>query len=323
MLGGEFSLIAFLKELLAAGGPGVSVGVGDDAAVLHKIGAELLVSADALVEDVHFRWAWSDPFELGRKTAAVNLSDIAAMGGVPRWATLTVSLPGSTSRRRFEAFVRGVVDGLAEHGATLVGGDLTGSPGPWSVSLTILGTAPTAGALRRSGARAGDDIWVAGALGDAALALRMLEAQKNPCRASDGGLASPWSALLDPRPRCALGKALGASGLAHAAIDISDGIVRDLGHVCAASDVSAELAVEQLPRSHDDWPLVLTGGEDYALLFTAPPKARDEFPRLHEESGEAGPLVRVGRIVGGDGAKVSLTLDGEPMEVDRPGFAHF
>ena len=324
----EFTLIAAIRERLATGGPGVRIGVGDDAALLEPGPEGLLVTTDTMVEDVHFRFAWQTPAEVGRKAAATNLSDFAAMGGRPRWATLALSLPGGFARADFDALLGGVAERLASHGAVLVGGDLTGSPGPWVVTITLLGEAPAAGALRRAGGRPGDVVWVAGVLGDAGLALRRLAAGAAP---EDRG-APPWGALLDPCPPCGFGAALGAAGVATAAIDVSDGLAQDLGHLCRESRCAADVALERLPVSaafraaldagEDVWPLAGGGGEDYALLFTAPPGAEVAVRRAWEASGRPAPIAAVGHLA--EGPPVArFSLDGRAWTPPRAGWDHF
>lgn len=329
----EFALIEAIRVRLAEGGPGVRVGVGDDTAVLDPSALDpnrpdLLVTTDTMVEDVHFRFGWQTAYEVGRKAAASNLSDVAAMGGRPRWATLALSLPRDFSRAAFDACLDGVVDRLAVHGALLVGGDVTGSPGPWVITLTLLGAAPAGGAIRRGGARPDDLVWVAGRLGDAALALRRLEAGAQPALRAE----PPWDALLDPTPQCAFAAALGDSGLATAAIDVSDGLAQDLGHVCAMSAVAAAVELAQVPISdafraalaagEDVWPLVAGGGEDYALLFTTPPAAESAVHALWDQLGRPSPLAIVGRMVAGAPA-VRLTLHGHTYATGHPGWDHF
>jgi thiamine-monophosphate kinase len=326
----EFEIIEAIRARLAPDAPGVLLGVGDDTAVLRTGGAGLLVTTDTMVEDVHFRFAWQTPEEVGRKAAGSNLSDVAAMGGRPRWATLALSLPRGVAAAAVLALVDGVVARLAVHGATLVGGDLTGSPGPWVVTVTLLGEEPAAGALRRCGARPGDVVWVAGRVGDAALALRRLEAGARPAGAERG--QPPWDALLDPLPQCAFGAALGAAGVATAAIDVSDGLCQDLGHVCRASGCGAEVALDAVPRSdalraaqaagEDTWPLVAGGGEDYALLFTAPESAEPAIRRAWGQAGRPSPLLPVGRIVAG-APEVRPTVGGRPYRPPRAGWDHF
>lgn len=326
----EFELIDAIRRGLPAEAAGVVVGSGDDAAVLDAGGRQVLVTTDTMVEGVHFRFDWSSHADVGRKAAATNLSDIGAMGGRSRWAVVAASLPAGYRDADVEAFVAGFRERLEAAGAALVGGDLTRSPGPWVLTVTLLGLAPEAGPLRRDAARPGDTIWIAGTLGDAALALRRLEAGERPPNTRE----PPWRALQAPSPPLAFAAALGESGRAHAAIDLSDGLVQDLGHVCRASGVAAEVALDRLPtsavfrhffgpgRGGDPWPLAAAGGEDYALLFTAPAEAEPALRQLLADSGDDVPLAAVGRIVAGDPA-VRLTLDGAPYTLERGGWDHF
>ncbi len=237
----------------------VRVGVGDDCAVLHlPAGKELVVSMDTLVEGVHF-FKNADPESLGHKSLAVNLSDLAAMGAEPAWATLALTLP-SVDEGWLEAFCRGFSSLAATHNVQLIGGDTT--QGPLNITIQAHGFVDPGAALRRDGAQLGDLIYVTGTLGDAGLALQATERTRLPL--------SIQSRLDRPTPRLTEGQAL--VGLASAAIDISDGLISDLGHICDASGVGATLYVKDLPCSQavrdyikvsDDWALPLSTGDDY------------------------------------------------------------
>lgn len=221
--------------------PSAVLGVGDDAALLRVgNGMELAVSTDMLVSGTHFL-PDADPFLLGHKTLAVNLSDLAAMGAQPRWATLALSLPQADEAwlQKFSAGFFALAD---EQGVELIGGDTT--RGPLNLCVTIMGEVPQGAALRRSAAQLGDDIWVSGRLGDAALALMHLQGKVN-LSATDFSLCA--LALHQPMPRVALGLAL--RGVAHSAIDISDGLLADLGHILECSKVGAEIQFDALPVS--------------------------------------------------------------------------
>ncbi|EHQ52191.1 thiamine-monophosphate kinase [Ectothiorhodospira sp. PHS-1] len=300
--------------------PDVILGVGDDAALLRvPPGHELVVSVDTLIQGVHFP-AQTPPAAVGHKALAVNLSDLAAMGAMPRWITLALTLPDQDPDW-LGAFARGLLDLARQHGVELVGGDTT--RGPLSITVQIMGVAPVGAALRRRGARPGDRIMVTGTPGDAALALqRMLAGQ-----ALDPD--DPLRRRLDrPTPRVAAGLAL--RGLASACIDISDGLCQDLGHVLTASGVGATLRTSDLPLSAAflahmpaegiDWSLPLAGGDDYELLFTVPP---ERVPRVHERlAGTGCPVTEIGEIEAESGLRV-LDPAGDRLSLDRGGYDHF
>ena len=293
----------------------VSLGIGDDAALLRpSAGMELAVSTDLLLEGTHFR-AGADARKLGHKALAVNLSDMAAMGAAPRWATLALALPAlpAPDEAWLEEFAKGFFALAARFGVELIGGDTT--RGPLSICVTILGEVPSGLALFRAGARPGDDIWVSGHLGGAALALE---------RPGNAALAQR---LDEPEPRVELGERL--RGLASAAIDVSDGFAQDLGHILERSGVGAMVEYELLPRSAEVREIegrnvqaryVLCGGDDYELAFTAAQANRSELAALSAELKL--PLSRVGGIQGGAAKLQVLDAQGKPMSVGR-GFDHF
>lgn len=312
----EFDLI---QRYFTRPTPSAILGVGDDAALLRIAdGMELAVSTDMLVCGTHF-FPDADPFLLGHKTLAVNLSDLAAMGAVPRWATLALSLPDADERwlQRFSAGFFALAD---EHGVELVGGDTT--RGPLNLSVTIMGEVPRSKALRRSGAQAGDDIWVSGSLGEAALGLAHLQQKivlaenvRTPCLA----------ALHQPQPRVALGLEL--HGIASSAIDISDGLRADLGHLLECSQVGAEIEFGRIPTSvprdigeallvH----CILSGGEDYELCFTAPAARRGELEGIALKLQL--PLTRIGSIRAERICTVRAA-DGSVMTTKESGYDHF
>jgi thiamine-monophosphate kinase len=297
------------------------LGVGDDAALLAPTpGCELVASTDMLVEGVHF-FAGADPESLGHKALAVNLSDLAAMGATPKWAMLSLALPRADEDWLAE-FSRGFF-ALAEHyEVDLVGGDTT--RGPRNICVQIMGEVRAGTALRRDGARAGDEIWVSGRLGDAAVAVAH---HKGDLLLRGAGLADCLARLDRPVRRVALGKAL--TGIASAAIDISDGLVADLGHICARSSVGATVEFERLPCAAAFVPMrnhalvvwaMLSGGDDYELCFTASASRAGEIDALSGRIGVA--LTRVGRIAEGSGVQV-IDAKGKPMRVERGGFDHF
>jgi thiamine-monophosphate kinase len=318
----EFELI---RRYFTHRARGAVLGVGDDAAIVRaRRGVDLVITTDMLVCGRHFR-ADADPARLGHKCLAVNLSDIAAMGGTPRWATLAVALPEADAHW-LAAFSRGFMRLARRHGVDLVGGDTT--RGPLTICVQITGELPAGTALRRDGARVGDDVWVSGTLGDAALALTAASG-KLKFAARDRALLQ---ARLDaPAPRVALGVAL--RGVARSAIDVSDGLIADLGHICKRSGVAAEVELGRVPCSpvmenclHRPAALaaLLAGGDDYELCFTASPRQRRALLSLSRRQGVG--LARIGRIVRLRRRNPLVTIrgrDGEPIPLKQKGFEHF
>lgn len=319
----EFEII---KRFFTHPARGAVLGVGDDAAIVRaRRGTEWVVSADMLIAGRHFH-PKADPAQLGHKALAVNLSDIAAMGAVPRWVTLSIALPKADARW-LAAFTRGFMRLARRHGADLVGGDTT--RGPLTISVQVIGEAPAGRALRRDGARPGDDVWVSGTLGDAALALA----------ATGGRIALPARdrvrlarRLHEPAPRLALGVALRAC--ARSAIDVSDGLVADLGHICGRSGVTAVVEFDRIPVSrtlkrYRDRPAaraaMLSGGDDYELAFTAPRARRDAISRISRRVRVR--LTRIGSVSRrrrkGDHPVTIVGPDGRPMALAKTGYKHF
>ncbi len=295
---------------------------GDDAALWQSApGHQLVVSTDMLVEGRHF-FADANPADLGWKSLAVNVSDIAAMGAAPRWALLAIALPDADAGW-LAAFADGFYACAEAFGVDLVGGDTT--RGPRNLSITICGEVPTGTAIRRDGAHAGDDLWVSGQPGRAALALWHLRDQLplDPAH-RDACLA----ALHRPQPRAALGLAL--RGVASAMLDVSDGLLGDLGHILDASAVGAQILAAQLPESAliaacGDAALArkacLSGGDDYELLFAAPARQRDAISRL--STSLALPLHRIGTLTPPAAGLTLLAADGTSAPLARTGFDHF
>ena len=318
----EFELI---RRFFTHPARGAVLGVGDDAAIVRaRRGRELVVTTDMLVAGRHFRHG-ADPEQLGHKALAVNLSDIAAMGATPRWAMLALALPRADARW-LAAFSRGFMRLARRHGVDLVGGDTT--RGPLNICVQIMGEVPRGRALRRDGARAGDDVWVSGALGDAALALA---ARRGRIPAAPRERRALMHRLDAPAPRVGLGIAL--RGIARSAIDISDGLIADLGHICERSRVAAVVGFPDLPCSaflkrQLDRPAaraaLLSGGDDYELCFTAGRGQREAIGRLARRLRLK--LTRIGRVTRRRrGAQRVTVLDaaGRPMAVERAGFEHF
>lgn len=312
----EFELIQRIAQRVRPRAD-VRLGIGDDAALLVvPPGYLLAVSCDTLNESVHFA-AGDDPRAIGHKSAAVNLSDLAAMGAEPTWFLLGLSLPAAEPDW-LDAFIDGFVGQLEQHGATLVGGDTT--RGPRSIQVTAQGLVPPGDALRRDGGRIGDDLWVTGTLGDAAAGLAGL----------GEGAAHTYlrGRLLRPQPRVAAGIALRRR--ARACIDVSDGLLADLGHILRASGAGAEVHLADLPTSQPlreavpdsvaRGSLQLGGGDDYELLFSANPIDRRLIERVVEETGT--PVTRIGRLVETPGCVV-LDAAGQPFIPPRSGYQHF
>jgi thiamine-monophosphate kinase len=319
----EFELIArfFTRPPRAAS---VHLGVGDDAALLMPSpSCELAVSVDMLVGGRHF-FADTDPRNLGHKTLAVNLSDMAAMGATPKWALLAGALPDS-DEVWLAAFARGFHALADAHGVDLVGGDTT--RGPLALCVTIMGEVPAGRALLRSGARADDDVYVSGVLGDAALAIAAL---KGRTALDAEAMAAARARLETPTPRVALGVAL--RGIATAALDISDGLVGDLSHILERSAVGATVDMRAVPRSavlgrlfagaERDLAIecLLAGGDDYELCFTAPREAAATVAAIAERTGV--PLTRIGAITAGSGLVVR-DEHGMPLPVLPRAYDHF
>jgi thiamine-monophosphate kinase len=319
---GEFDLIARIRARTAARRD-VVLGIGDDAAVVRVApGHQLVITTDTLVAGRHFPRATA-PRDIGWKAIAVNLSDLAAMGAAPAWVTLALTLPRGDPVW-LDAFIGGFMALAHRHGVALVGGDTT--RGPLSITVTAHGLVPRGTALRRHGARAGDAIYVSGSLGDAAAGLR----------ASRGGLATVTASVaralrmrLDrPEPRVALGLAL--RGIASAAIDLSDGLAQDLGHVLRASGVGGVVEVDALPTSRALRSAVasravrrrlqLAGGDDYELCFTVPAVREGRLAAIARRLRL--PLTRIGTVLRTPGL---VLLDGRafPVRLPRTGYDHF
>lgn len=312
----EFALIDRIRARAPARDD-VALGIGDDCALLDvPAGLQLAITSDTLNAGVHFPLETA-PFDIGWKALAVNLSDLAAMGARPAWCTLALALPQADAE-----FVEGFLDGffaLARlHEVALVGGDTT--RGPLSINVTAHGLVAPGTALRRDGAQAGDDVWVSGTLGDAAAGLAQW-------KAGDPSDAFLRTRLDRPTPRVALGQSLG--GIATACIDLSDGLLADLGHICRASSVGARIDVEVLPTSEalatgfdvaTRRHLQATGGDDYELCFTALPTRRQDVLVAACSSGVA--VTRIGGIER-ESAGLVLCVDGDIWLPPHAGFVHF
>ncbi|EXI78468.1 MAG: Thiamine-monophosphate kinase [Candidatus Accumulibacter appositus] len=303
--------------------PQAVLGPGDDCALLvPSAGCELAITTDMLVEGQHFL-PDTDPRQLGWKALAVNLSDLAAMGAKPRWALLAGSLPEARAQW-LAAFSEGVFACASRYGVDLVGGDTT--RGPLNLCFTVLGEVPAGEALRRDRAVRGDDLWISGWPGLAAMGLAHLQGRT---RLAETLAKRCLAALQQPRPRVELGLELRVRRLANAAIDVSDGVLADLGHILERSAVAAEIHAAQLPsRPAGVDPLFarqcqLAGGDDYELVFSAAPAKRLELAALAAELDL--PLWRFGEVVDavGDRRLTLLDEDGQELAIDGQGFDHF
>ncbi|MBI3990136.1 MAG: thiamine-phosphate kinase [candidate division NC10 bacterium] len=295
---GEFGLIDRIRKGGLAVAPGVLVGIGDDAAILEPSPGNLLVATtDLLIEGVHFRTEFASPYAIGRKAMAVNVSDIAAMGGIPRHALIALAIPQEVPVEFIEDFYRGLREEGARDQIAIVGGDTSSSPSGLALFLALLGEVERDRYLTRGGAKAGDNIWVTGRLGASAAWLAALEAGFRVAGEGSGVITGPGierlaaeerealveaiQAHLFPTPRVKEGRALTMAGVVSAMIDISDGLASDLGHILTESGVSAKVYRERLPLhpatavvgrllGQDPWVYAIQGGEDYELLFTSP-----------------------------------------------------
>ena len=316
---GEFHRIATYFAPLAAGNDG-ALGLKDDAALIRPPpGRDLVVTADTLVETVHFVGD-ETPSDIARKSLRTNLSDLAAMGAEPMGYFLSLSLP----KRIGEDWIAGFCDGLAadqaEFGLSLLGGDSTSTPGPISIAITAMGSVEAGKALKRSGAQVGDGIFVSGTIGDGFLGLLAAQGRLPPSMETE----SLRRRYLLPQPRIALGRAL--VGAAHAAMDVSDGLIADMAHICAASGVGADISAPSVPVSDaageqvadnpDLFADMLTGGDDYELLITGPEQAIRDAAACCDT-----PVTRIGSIVAGSGVTVRDS-DGAPLTFLQTGFRH-
>ncbi len=321
----EFAIIADIFAPLAADSPG-AFGLADDAAALAvEAGRELVITMDALVAGVHF-FAADDAAGVARKLLRVNLSDLAAMGAAPTGYLLAAVLPRDIDEAWLWRFAEGLRADQDSYGIALLGGDTVATEGPLTLALTALGEVPAGAALRRSGARAGDAVYVSGSVGDGALGLRA-------ARGELAGLGPEARSYLVerfqlPRPRLELGQRL--LGLAHAAIDVSDGLAADLGHLCRASGCGAAIEAARVPLSEaaravvaetpELLAVVLAGGDDYELLFAVAPEAAAEVAALAHEI--ALPLTAIGHITHAGGARF-FDARGAPLDLGEGGYRHF
>ncbi len=322
---GEFELIARYLAPLSAAAP-LAFGLTDDAALLApEPGEQVVLTKDCMVAGVHFLDA-DGPEVIARKLLRTNLSDLAAMGATPRGYLLGLVLPRNVDEAWIAGFAAGLDRDQREFGLALLGGDTTATPGPTVLSLTALGVAPQGKVLRRNGARAGDLLYVSGTIGDATLALHL---KLNQVVGIDPDIRRALNYRLDlPSPRVTLGPRL--VGIATAALDVSDGLVQDVGHIARASDVAIEIRAADVPLSAPAAEMIgeapglfldcLSGGDDYELAFTVPPGRVDDLPRAADGAGV--PVTCIGRVAAGQGVVVR-DRQGERVELARTGYRHF
>lgn len=328
----EFDLIEIIADTFAMP-QGIEVGIGDDSAVLER-GCFDLVAMDTLVEGVHFRRDWSSPEEIGWKALAVNLSDIAAMGGVPGPFFLSLAMPGPLDL----PWVQGLLAGMKEAAEQLmppgqvvavVGGDTVQTRGPAVVTITVVGRSPEGGAILRRGAKVGDRIIALGALGLSAAGLAVARELKAAERTE---YPAAWSAFQRPRPQIKAGIILGQAGLPTAMIDISDGLIQDLGHILRANRLGAHLECSRLQIHPElvalseaglgdplEW--ILSGGEDFQLLMTISPDEMARFEALCDNEGWTAQDFGEARHCS-EGVTI-LDREGAPMDVSAQGYIHF
>ncbi|MSP39216.1 MAG: thiamine-phosphate kinase [Deltaproteobacteria bacterium] len=321
---GEFGLIGRIRRM-GTSSRGVRIGIGDDCAWVDHSAGSSLITADVLIENIHFNLKWTSLFDLGYKSLAVNLSDIAAMGGVPAYAMLSLGIPAKFDSRQIDEFFRGFNSLARKTQVALIGGDTNISP-TLIISVCLIG-APPEQPVQRSGAKVGDDIYVTGTLGDSALGLELLR------KKSRGTQSATMLRLLArhhrPTPRLAAGALLAQQKCATAMIDISDGLLQDLGHICKASDTGAAVSNEKLPLStayralagKNGTSLALSGGEDYELLFCARRHQRQRLETLARQAQVK--ITRIGSCVTTKQGITVIDGAGKPLPVKLKGHDHF
>jgi thiamine-monophosphate kinase len=323
---GEFGLINRIRKWTSTSDPALLKGIGDDVAVVETGDRVLLATTDILIEEIHFKRAWIDPYHLGKKALFVNLSDIAAMGGTPKYFLISLGVPENLSLSFLYSFYRGLKDGSKRFGVNLIGGDTSVSR-KIIINICLLGDGKRGSLLFRSGARVGDDLFVSGTLGDAALGLKIL--QKNGLHAKPMGLIQKH---LSPSPRIQLGQVLARNHWATAMIDVSDGLLIDTNHLLEESGAGARIWEDRIPLSklYQKWihsfsksphQFALSGGEDYELLFTAPPEMRKRISHLALSLKI--PITQIGKIVPKKEHLHLVRKDGKEYSPSRLGFEHF
>jgi thiamine-monophosphate kinase len=317
---GEFGLIDLLAKMAVGSDERMLIGIGDDAAAWQGDGSMQLASVDSFIEGVHFTPETTPWQEAGWKALAVNISDIAAMGGIPRYALVALSLPDDSEVDNVTALYTGMLKLAKQYGVTIIGGDISRAP-LVAIAVTILGSSPTQKILTRSSAKAGDIVAVTGKLGAAAAGMEALKSQRKLDPEAESYLKN---AFLHPTPRIAEGLLLVEQGV-KTAIDISDGLVADLNQICKASRVGARLEVERVPVEpavktafrEKVLELALSGGEDYELLFTA---TSEIIERVKKAASR--PVTVIGEITEGKGVSL-VDKQGKPFKLEKSGWEHF
>ncbi len=322
---GEFALIERLRRLVPVTGPGVVIGIGDDAAVV-QVSGQVLATCDVQVEGVHFTRDLSMPPDIGWRALAVNLSDIAAMGGTPRYALVSLLLPPEIRVDVLDGVYTGLAEIASSHGVTVVGGNVSRTSGPLVIDVTLLGEARRV--LTRAGARPGNGVWISGSVGKAAAGLFLL--RHHEMRAPDADTLA--AAYRRPVPRVAMGQALARMRTVTAMIDTSDGTARDLLHITDASGVGVRLDLDRLPLApgmaaaaraagRDPTAWALGGGEDYELLFTADQGFETSAAAVERAAGV--PLTRIGEILRSEDGRWLARGDGSRTPLVPTGWDHF
>jgi thiamine-monophosphate kinase len=326
---GEFGLIHRIRKGITSSDPALVQGVGDDVAVLGMGGMgtkALLVTTDILIEDIHFDLSWTDPYQLGRKALAVNLSDIASMGGTPKYFLISIALPKNLPLSFVSSFYRGLKKEAKRFRVELIGGDTSLSK-KIVINICLLGEGRKKDLLFRRGARVGDDLFVSGTLGDAALGLRILQKRGNA-----KGAEALIKKHLSPCPRLELGQAIAKHHWATAMIDVSDGLLIDTSHLLQESGVGVRVWEDQIPLSRlyrkwihsfskDPFRFAFSGGEDYELLFTAPPERRERISSIARSLSI--PITRIGEILPIKEGLHIIKKNGRDDSPSRLGFEHF
>jgi thiamine-monophosphate kinase len=327
---GEFGLIDRIRRTFSQRSTKAPIGIGDDAAALSfSSSSTVLATTDLLIEGVHFDLATTDLYSLGWKSAAANLSDIAAMGGKPRFCLIGLGLPRRITVEQIDGFYKGFRALAGRHHALIIGGDTCRSEQGFLVSVTVLGESPRTRIVARSGSRPGDLIFVTGALGDSGAGLEILE-KRSGTRRMTGKMTAAERSLVErhlrPVPRVEWGRKIAASGCASAMIDVSDGLSSDLGHICEASRVGAEVLADRVPLTkallsskglrRPALEYALSAGEDYELLFTVPANKLRKLRNLRI------PVTGIGRIMAGR-TMTLITAAGTRLPLEPSGYDHF